>query len=237
MAAQVGPLPLNERVDMLAVFIEANRVPARARRLYGNRYPLRRLPARSTFVRLFANIQVHGAFEIPRVGNRRVVGDEALIALVEAQIVHNPHAGQRGIAHNVMASRYAVQTIIKRRGFHPYKVHLNQQLHGEDFQNRLQYCFWVQAQLALDPTFTSKVLFSDESTFYNDCTANRHNSPYYALENPHWVMDNHVQDRRWSVNVWGGVIGRHVIGSTIHAAKQNVVYAGWRPHTLGEDCA
>ncbi|KAK3932761.1 Ribosome maturation factor RimP [Frankliniella fusca] len=59
--------------------------------------------------------------------------------------------------------------------------------------------------------FTKNVLFTDESTFYNDCTVNQHNSHYYAVENPRWVMDNYIQDR-WGVNVWGGVIGRHVIG-------------------------
>ncbi|KAK3932762.1 50S ribosomal protein L15 [Frankliniella fusca] len=137
--------PLNERVDMLAAFFEADRVLHRARRLYQIRYPHRRLPARNTFARLFVNIQVHGRFEVPRAVNQRVVADESLIALVEAQVAHNPYAGQRSIAKNVMASRYAVQAILKRRAFHPYKVHLNQQLHGNDFENRLQYCNWMQA--------------------------------------------------------------------------------------------
>jgi hypothetical protein len=39
----------------------------------------------------------------------------------------------------------------------------------------------------------------------------RHNMHYWSIDNPHWVR--HVDHQvRWSINVWGGIIGEHVLG-------------------------
>lgn len=54
------------------------------------------------------------------------------------------------------------------------------------------------------------MLFSDESTFHKNGFVNRHNFHYYSTENPN-IIRTHSQER-WSVNVWGGIIGDHVIG-------------------------
>ncbi|XP_011861119.1 PREDICTED: uncharacterized protein LOC105558173 [Vollenhovia emeryi] len=39
----------------------------------------------------------------------------------------------------------------------------------------------------------------------------RHNLHYWATENPHWMRQANSQVR-WSVNVWAGILGDHIIG-------------------------
>jgi hypothetical protein len=84
---------------------------------------------------------------------------------------------------------------------------LQQELHGEDFQKRTEFCNFIQRQNGV----YSHILFSDEATFRSDSIVNRHNMHYWSIDNPHWVR--HVDYQvRWSINVWGGIIGEHVLG-------------------------
>lgn len=92
-------------------------------------------------------------------------------------------------------SKSSVQRILKGIGYHPFKVHLNQQLHGDDFENRVAFCNWMQGQLQAEPNFQSRILWSDESSFSSEGTVNRHNLHYYSVENPHWMREDHVQGR------------------------------------------
>lgn len=55
------------------------------------------------------------------------------------------------------------------------------------------------------------VLFSDEATFHNTGCVNRHNFHYYSVENPRIIRQIDRQ-QRWSVNVWGGIVGEHMVG-------------------------
>jgi hypothetical protein len=60
---------------------------------------------------------------------------------------------------------------------------LQQELHGEDFQKRTEFCNFIQRQNGV----YSHILFSDEATFRSDSIVNRHNMHYWSIDNPHWV--------------------------------------------------
>jgi len=62
-----------------------------------------------------------------------------------------------------------------------------------------------------NPTFLSRVLFSDEANFCNNGQVNRHNMDYWAMENLYWMQTVHLQCS-WSLNVWSGILGNHIIG-------------------------
>lgn len=89
----------------------------------------------------------------------------------------------------------SVGRILKEAALHPYKVSLNQELHGDDFQRRQEFCEWMQGRLAARPAFQQEILWSDESTFSNEGSVNRRNDHFYAGENPHWMREGHVQGR------------------------------------------
>ncbi|ERL95994.1 hypothetical protein D910_00761 [Dendroctonus ponderosae] len=77
--------------------------------------------------------------------------------------------------------------------------------------------------------FFENVLFSDKSTFHNNGLVNRHNFHYYSDTNPraYRVMKN---QNRWSVNVWGGILGQYLIGS--YFFNQHVASIGWSSASL-----
>ncbi|XP_046683651.1 uncharacterized protein LOC124369643 [Homalodisca vitripennis] len=55
------------------------------------------------------------------------------------------------------------------------------------------------------------VLFSDEATFVSTGEVNRHNVYYWSDNNPHWMRTADHQ-RRWSLNVWCGILSSKIIG-------------------------
>lgn len=54
-------------------------------------------------------------------------------------------------------------------------------------------------------------MFSDEATFHKNGFVNRHNFHYYSDHNPR-IFRQIDKQHRWSINVWGGIIGGFVFG-------------------------
>ena len=52
---------------------------------------------------------------------------------------------------------------------------------------------------------------TDEATFHKNGFVNKHNFHYYDNTNPHAIRRIDHQ-HRWSLNVWGGIVGNHIIG-------------------------
>lgn len=203
-----------EKTDMILIFGECLRDPRRAAAMYAGRYPLRpRHPAQSTFRKLERNLRLSGTFvrrnRAPR--RDRVVGNEEEETTVLALVQANPHIGSRAVAQEVGYSQKTVLAILRRHKYHPYHIHLHQALNEEDKQRRVEFCLNYREMLGEDDNFTSKVFFSDESTFSRDGTVNTHNMHYWSEENPHWLRDGHHQVR-WSTNVWAGILGDRIIG-------------------------
>lgn len=62
-----------------------------------------------------------------------------------------------------------------------------------------------------DPQFHLNILWSDESNFSNCGKFNRKNTHIWSTENPREVAETN-QQRRFSVNVWCGLLGGTIIG-------------------------
>lgn len=82
-----------------------------------------------------------------------------------------------------------------------------------DFDNRVQFCRFLLHTDVDDPDFLSSILWTDESKFTKEGILNLHNLHHWSPkdQNPHLIRQRSFQ-RRFSVNVWAGVIGNHVIG-------------------------
>ncbi|XP_044582695.1 uncharacterized protein LOC123263790 [Cotesia glomerata] len=61
-----------------------------------------------------------------------------------------------------------------------------------------------------DPNFLRVILWTDESLFTREGCFNQHNSHYNAEENPHMTVNRNFPNK-WKINVWGKIIGDHVI--------------------------
>lgn len=200
-----------ELVDMTFVLGESDRNCFLANRIYKQRYPERRIPDVRSFQNLLDRFVETGNVEYKKKNERikRVVNEENEFSVVLAT-VENPHISQREVSSLAGISRRSVGRILKTNKFHAYHIQMHQELSDDDFQKRLQFCNWARDKMQ-DVTFFSNVLFTDEATFHKNGFVNRHNFHYYASENPHLFRQVDHQ-HRWSINVWGGIIGEHVIG-------------------------
>ncbi|GFV03492.1 uncharacterized protein TNCV_5060331 [Trichonephila clavipes] len=65
--------------------------------------------------------------------------------------------------------------------------------------------------MCYESLFPDEVLFSDEASFTREGIFNTHNDHIWAVENPHAIRRRAAQIR-FSVNVWAGIMGDHLIG-------------------------
>jgi hypothetical protein len=77
----------------------------------------------------------------PRKRNRRKTRtDEAAEVAVLSAVASNPHLNTRLIESYSGISKTSVHRILELHKFHPFHVSLHQKLHGNDFQNSVQFC-------------------------------------------------------------------------------------------------
>lgn len=123
----------------------------------------------------------------------------------------NPHKATRQVAVEQSVCKSSVLKYLHKNKWHPYKVHLVQELNEDDFDRRLEFCEIMMDRCSVDPQLLSKILFSDEATFCLNGSVNKQNCRYWAPENPHWSMECHTQFPQ-KVNVWVGIVGTSIVG-------------------------
>lgn len=203
-------IPVEDRIEMVLIYGECGRNMGAAVAMYAERFP--RIPrSRASFYRVIQSFRTNGTVKSEKRHRIRHVANEDNQIAVLAAVDQNPHVSTRDIARDSGISQSSVVQILKLQKFHPYHIHLHQELHGNDFQNRITFCRWALQRIHADRNFFAHVLFSDEATFTNHGSVNRHNMHYWSVENPHWLREVEHQ-RPWSINVWCGIIGVHLIG-------------------------
>lgn len=203
---------VGEMCDMHFIYGVAEGNAAAARRIYEERYPNRLVPSERTFVRIHERLHETGSFEKRAAGNgrpRQLPPETEEVVLQE--IDENPATSTRKIASNVNISHVAVWRILKRQMLYPYHIQRVQGLLPQDFPLRVAMCQWFQNRIVQNPRFLQQVLFTDEANFSRDKIRNFHNNHLWSDENPQAIMERHHQ-HTFSVNVWVGVVGDHLIG-------------------------
>jgi Transposase. len=200
-----------EMVDMIFIIGESYRNCLLASRIYKERYPDRRQPQVSSFEHLLERFTTTGNVKYAAAKQEKTVVNEDNETMVLAAVADNPHVSQRTISTNLSISCRSVRRILKKHQYHPYKVQLHQELQPADYEMRENFCQIMQNKLEREPDVYNCILFTDESTFHNNGFVSGHNFHYYSDVNPHLVTETHRQNR-WSLNVWGGLIGTYIIG-------------------------
>ncbi|GBL99248.1 hypothetical protein AVEN_177293-1 [Araneus ventricosus] len=117
----------------------------------------------------------------------------------------------RSVAHAVEISRSSVWTILRENEIHPYHVQRIQTLQPGDYEPRIAFAQWYLEKCVTDSILPTKVLFTDEASFTREGIFNTHNAHFWVVENPHATRPRADQSR-FSVNVWAGIEGDHLIG-------------------------
>lgn len=111
----------------------------------------------------------------PRSGRPKTTTSDEVALDVLQTIVETPITPARQISRDLDIPHPSVLRILKQNKFHPYKVHLVQELSEDDFDRRLEYCETVMRKVDEDPDFIQNIVFSDEATFMLNGNVNRHN--------------------------------------------------------------
>lgn len=200
-----------EMVNMIFILGECNKNCFLASRVYAARYPHRAHPNERAFQKVLRRFTTTGSVNrARRVRNKPVLNENNELLVLEA-VLENPNTSIRDISRNHDISTRSVHRVLQKYNFRPFKIQLHQELNPQDFHARQDFCMWAINNIEQEESFLMRILFSDEATFHRNGHVNRHNYHYYADENPHVVrMTNYQQ--RWSLNVWGGILGEHLLG-------------------------
>lgn len=200
-----------ERTDMIFVLGECQRNYLLAQRVYQQRYPRRRCPRPDAFRRVMDTFITTGSVAYPKPRKPKyVINDENQLQILMAT-TENPHVSTREISRLLDISQTSIVRTLKSNKFHPYRIHSNIELRDNDIEARQVFCQWATTKINAQANFFNNVLFTDEATFHSNGIVNRRNFHYYSDENPH-VTRQIDHQHRWSINVWGGILGDRMIG-------------------------
>lgn len=200
-----------ELIEMIYILGESERNSFLASRLYAQRYPDRRHPKPEAFESVKERFERTGSIKYEKKERTKPITGEENEIMVLTSIVEDPHTSTRKVSRQLNISQTSVSRVIRKHKFHPYHIKLAQELDEGDFQNRLNFCQWAVDKSAEQPEFLNFVLFTDEATFHKNGYVNRHNFHYYDTQNPHIIRPANFQNR-WSLNVWGGIVGSCILG-------------------------
>lgn len=201
-----------EMSQMHFIYGLANGNALEAMRIYHERYPNRVCPDSRTFTNIHRRLSEYGSFKHnTSEGRPRTVRTPEVEEAVLHAVEENPATSTRKIGRELNICYKIVWEILRESLLFPYHVQRVQALLPRDFQPRMQFCRWYLQKLAEDPHFDAKILFTDEANFSRNAIINFHNNHNWAQENPHAVTATHFQEQ-FSLNVWIGIIGDHLIG-------------------------
>lgn len=114
---------------------------------------------------------------------RKRTSDEDKLKVL-LSVIEEPSTSSTKISTETNVPRSTVSKILKNNKYHDYSISFHQELLGPDLETRRTFCEWGLEIERITPNFFQKVLFTDESTFTQSGSPNRHNLHNYATENP-----------------------------------------------------
>ncbi|KAJ8939148.1 hypothetical protein NQ318_010903 [Aromia moschata] len=228
MAAQFNN---EEYTDMILVYRFCEGNARLSVRVYGERFPNRRLPNHTTFTAVVRRLRETGRFAARTAdyGRNRFVRtadvEEEILARVEA----DPELSTRRIGAEMEISKDVVHRTLKEQLPHPYHKTPVQDLLIQDPGSRIIFCWAVNTQRQLNENFANMILFTDEACFTRRGITNFHNEHVYADENPHAIKVRHFQ-HEFRINVWAGIIGNFIVDPVILPQRLTVLLIVYGPY-------
>lgn len=200
-----------EKCDMLESYILCRKNSTVAQEHYHNLFPERDVPNRRYFLKIYRKFRTNqAAFHKKKDTNEFIVDEETEINIL-AYFNVNRTSSIRGMCQETGLSVSTIQRVLKKHKIHPYKFIPVHTLEEGDAARRQVFCNWFLQRCGEDRQFYKKILWSDESSFSNRGMFNRKNNHYWSHENLFRNFPRNPQ-RRFSVNVWCGIIERKIVG-------------------------
>lgn len=142
-------------------------------------------------------------------GRPRVLQER--VAQVEVSFEVSPSQSIRVASRELNIPKSTVHKILRKRlGYYPYKLQLVHQLKPNDKPRRLAFATDMLDRIDDEPTFLSRICFSDEATFHTCGKVNKHNCRIWGTQNPHQVLEYERDSPK--INVWCGIMRNKVVG-------------------------
>lgn len=199
-----------EQFDLLEAYFLNYKSITLALRWYAERYPQRQIPSAGVFTRMVENLKSEGSYKkrIPgRPQQNNLDFELSILIYFEAF----PETSSRVVANEVGTSHTRVLKVLRKYGYKCYRDgRLVQALHPLDPERRLHFCQTMQTEIAQNPNFLDRIIWSDETNFSNNGMYNRRNNHYWSTENPFRVRETNNQIR-FSFNCWCGIMKNRVV--------------------------
>ncbi|GBM48209.1 hypothetical protein AVEN_72485-1 [Araneus ventricosus] len=108
-------------------------------------------------------------------GRGRSVRTPQVVEDILQGVGDRPDISTREVSRTVNVPHSVVWRVLRDEGLHPYRVQKVQALIPADYAPRVEFACWFLQQLATQPDFSARALFTDESTFTCEGISNTHN--------------------------------------------------------------
>ena len=175
---------------------------------YRRLYPDRRTPSRRVYTRIHQTFRDTGC--LPSVAVR---SEKEVIGTIDTRqnILHvvqrSPRLSTRRMDSGIRASGMQVWRTLRVEDFYLYHDQTVQHPEPGDDAQLMDFCQWIQAH----PELLGVILSTDEASFTREGVNNSRNVHTWSQYNPHETRVTNFQ-RRFSVNVWCGVVDNRLIG-------------------------
>ncbi|CAH1998540.1 unnamed protein product [Acanthoscelides obtectus] len=205
--------------DIHSVYGFVNGNAAEAVREYARRFPNRRHPTRSVFVRVHRQIIENGFENLQRDQNINV-RQRRFTRMILREFDRDPTTSVRRVSGALGISASHVHRVLRNDHRRPYHLQPVQGLQPGDGERRITFCQWILDRTGNNREFLSNVLWSDESCFTRRGVVNFHNQHMWSHENPHAVRERNFQ-HEFSVNVWIGIYRNRLFRPYLLPARLN----------------
>lgn len=195
-----------EYTEMVRILAQCDDNVALACRTFNNRYGTS--VSHRTMLGATQRLRDHGTFR-PNTAIERGNDVQTRSTRLQDEILdyfeENPQSSTREVAPLFNVSHmYAWRTLRGDRQ-HPFHLRHCQELTPRDYAPRIEFSRWLLEN------WQRNIIWTDESTFTRVGMYNQRNTHMWMHENPHACRVNSFQ-HRFSLNVWAGIIGKHVLG-------------------------
>lgn len=201
-----------ERAQIVELYIKNSFSIVKTQREFRAKNLVRKAPTKDTIKKIYEHFRSFGTLSNAKRPNQsRPVRSDLNIDLTRESIEREPETSSRRRSLHIGVSDRSLRRII-HSDLHmfPYKIQITQKLLPADKPRRLAYANFVINLAQNEVNFWRKIIMSDEAHFLLNGSVNKHNSRYYATENPQIIHEEPLHDEK--VTVWCGVCAGGIIG-------------------------
>jgi hypothetical protein len=130
--------------------------------------------------------------DLARPGRPRSICTKENKQVVESAFSQNPQKSTRRAKQELDISRTSTQRMLHDLKLKPYHSHLLHAMTEDDPDRRVEFSKIFRQKCAEDDTFPEKIVWSDNASFNFNGHVSRHNTVYWASENPHAEIQKDV---------------------------------------------